>query len=214
MGLIDICLTSQSLIIAGYLSLHISVPAVLQAVRLESVKITLYQEFKLKSLQDPNQHELVKALALPVWSTRRSLGPIGDFQPGEAYDLTKQLRLNPDNVIRPSTAKWSKTGIRVSHMFSITLFYTPLSTAGDVDGSLKTEEITAASPATIASCCCMLAELQLPAYSESPDSSTAFDRSTIAFCTSCLVSCPCCTDLALSKVFMTVQACGGRRFSA
>lgn len=184
-GITGICLNSQSLIVAGYLSLSIVMPAVLQRVRLESVKITLYQQFNLRSLQDPEQNELFKNTALPIWSTKRSRGAIGDFVPGDSYSLAKRLRLNPDNVIRPSTARWSKTGIRVSHMLAVTISYTPL----DNNMELKTEELSVTSPATIASCCCMMAELQLPAYSEAPSAQTTLDRTQIAFCTSCLVSC-------------------------
>lgn len=186
MGLIGIALTSKSLIVAGYLSLSIVMPAILQKVRLESVRVTLYQEFSLKSLMDSDQHELNKTMALPIWSTKRSLGPIGDFDRDSSYELSKQLRLNPDSLIRPSTAKWSKTGIRITHMLAITISYTPL-TEGV---SQKTDELTVTSPATIASCCCMLAELQLPAYSEEADASPPLDRSSISLCTACLVSRP------------------------
>lgn len=185
MGLIDVCLSSQSLVVAGYLSLTIAMPAVLQNMRLESVRISLHQEYSLRSLRNADQQELIKNTSLPIWSTKRSRGPIGQFAPGEAYSLAKQLRMNPNTVIRPSTAKWSRTGIRISHMIAVTISYTPL----EGSNSMKTDDLTITSPVTIASCCCMMAELQLPAYEEKKESTVgSIDRSQIAFCTNCLVS--------------------------
>lgn len=184
MGLLRVSLTSQSLLVAGYLSLSLVLPAVVRNVRLESIRITLHQQFTLKSLRSFNQEELVKISVIPVWSTKRSQGPIGDLAVGQGYSLAQRIRINPDNAIRPSTAKWSKTGIRVSHMFELTVSYTSL---GDYP-YIKTEQWTVMSPATIASCCCLMAELQLPPYVEEACASPVMERTQIGFCTSCLVS--------------------------
>lgn len=185
MGPVGITLTSQSLIVAGFLSLSVIMPATLEPVRLESIRVDLWQHFDLKSLKDENQKEISKSTALPLWSTKRSLGPIGTYKVGDTFTLSRRLRLNPDNVIRPSTAKWSKTGIKVTHELVIKLAYIPL----EDNPTGKTEYLQVSDPAIISSCCCMLEELQLPAYSAEPGpASQVIDRSSIAYCTRCLVS--------------------------
>lgn len=206
MGMLKVSLTSQSLLVAGYLSLSLELPAVLQSVRLESVRITLHQQFALKSLKHPDQDELVKSSVIPIWSTMRSQGPIVDLAAGQGHTVAHRLRIKPDNAIRPSTAKWSKTGIRVSHMLEFTLSYTPL---GEYP-YIRTERWSIMSPATIASCCCMMAELQLPPYAEEASAMPAINRSEIGFCTSCLVSRG--AAIGLHKIYLTcsqVHTCRG-----
>ncbi|GAA5983003.1 hypothetical protein JCM5350_003537 [Sporobolomyces pararoseus] len=86
--------------------------------------------------------------------------PLKALPPQTEYHYSRICRVPDDDHVRPSTLDASEGRIRVSHLLSVEVRY-------------KTEEIpdekilTIAKPITIASCCCLLDKLYLPAYSQS-----------------------------------------------
>ncbi|GAA5944456.1 uncharacterized protein JCM15063_006370 [Sporobolomyces koalae] len=85
--------------------------------------------------------------------------PLATVEAATEYHYSRICRVPDDDHVRPSTLDASEGRIRVSHMLSVEIRYKTVE---------RDEEkvLTISKPITIASCCCLLDKLYLPAYSQ------------------------------------------------
>ncbi|GAA6029706.1 hypothetical protein JCM8097_001011 [Rhodosporidiobolus ruineniae] len=84
--------------------------------------------------------------------------PLASVVPGQEFHHSRICRVPDDDHVRPTTLEGTETKIRVSHKISVEVRYRK---AGDEEDMV----LTIAKPVTIASCCCLVDSLYLPAYS-------------------------------------------------
>ncbi|GAA6023506.1 hypothetical protein JCM11491_006605 [Sporobolomyces phaffii] len=85
--------------------------------------------------------------------------PLAPIAAHSEFHYSRICRVPDDDHVRPSTLDASEGRIRVSHTLSVEVRY---STQDCPDEKI----LTIAKPITIASCCCLLDKLYLPAYSQ------------------------------------------------
>ena len=187
LGPVGVYMASPLLLVAGWLHLKVTIPSFSQKTQLEVVRVSLIQDLRLQNMMEPESDTVIKTITLPLWSTKRSQGPIGTFETGQSFDLSEAFRLSEDgNLLRPSTSQNSKTGIRVEHLFQIQIHFRPSPSADTPEPSPLV--VTVASPATISACCNLIEEVQLPAYSTKANDHAIDKKNLASFCTKCLVS--------------------------
>ncbi|GAA5916185.1 uncharacterized protein JCM6883_000103 [Sporobolomyces salmoneus] len=104
--------------------------------------------------------------------------PLVTLSPQTEYHYSRICRVPDDDHVRPSTLDGSEGRIRVSHALSVEIRY-------KVEKSEEEKILTISKPITIASCCCLLDNLYLPAYSQRAPKTVL--RSSILSCM-CTVS--------------------------
>ena len=150
-------------------------------MRVDDVRLSLMQSFKLQSQSEPGRTEDVDPLEVPLWSMRESrTSPARGItlRHGQDFHFEKRIVFPEDGRIRPSTSQHSKTGIRVAHRLAVSLLYTPLQAQAQAqaEGACapaksepKMKEVHMTTPATLSSCCCVVEALQLPAYEDNQE---------------------------------------------
>ena len=176
LGIVGINLTSPFLLLNGNLHLSIDVPSIEHAaVRVDDVRLSLVQSFKLQSQSEPGRTEDIHPLVVPLWSMRESrTSPARGItlRHGQDFHFEKRIVFPEDGQIRPSTSQHSKTGIRVLHRLAVSLLYTPLQAEGacaPTKSEPRMKEVHMTTPATLSSCCCVVEALQLPAYEDNQE---------------------------------------------
>ena len=135
---------TRFLLIYGFLRLSLALPEVAEDCEIVDVAVILVQNVQLRNLsQGDAPVEECKPFSSKLWSfaqERQGLArtchpstsaeriapaesPTAHLKKGEAFQLTRNMRLPNDNSIRQSTSLWSETGVRVSHSLALELSY-------------------------------------------------------------------------------------------
>lgn len=183
LGLIAINLSSQALIVPGYLRMAVDIPEVKEDSRIDDIQVYLLQSWRLQSLQEPNRIEDVPSIKILLWSLRDSShreeegiasspaehGQGTVIKQGCGYLLERRFIFPENDLIRSSTSPKSQTGLKAMHKLSVAISYTSHLPDLLTGNAQKPKLFTMACPATLSMCTCAIEALQLPAYGETAE---------------------------------------------
>lgn len=177
LGIVAIEMSSQCLLVTGYLRICVNIPEVKVDCRIEDIRVSLLQTWLLQSLREESRVEEVPALDIPLWSMQGSSKSesLGSSTPpheqifvkeGCGSVMEKRFVFPEDDRIRATTSLISNTGLKASHQLSMQITYS-LTGRGSEDKELKMVKI--AAPVTMSMCACAIEALQLPAYDQTEE---------------------------------------------
>ena len=135
---------TRFLLIYGFLRLSLALPEMAEDCEIVDVAVILVQNVQLRKLAQADAPvEERPPFSIKIWTLAqerqglaRTFGPSTSadriapaesvpthLRKGEAFQLTRNMRLPNDNTIRQSTSAWSETGVRVSHSLALELSY-------------------------------------------------------------------------------------------
>lgn len=178
LGPIAIGISSPHLTVSSLVAFRVAFVAPSQRATIQSISAFITQNFSIHyedgsvAQPPPKRYQLTtidettapRSLALPLNDDKpREPDPIPlkPLQPGAEWRFSRLARIPNDDHCRPTTLSGTQARIRVSHKISVEIKYIP---AGGVNEKL----ITISKPVTVASCCCMIDQMYLPAYHRNP----------------------------------------------
>lgn len=165
--------------------------SIVEAVRIDDVRISLEQTWALSSLEDPSAQEDMPMQSFLLWSLHSAqsagTGPLSPerlvLAPEQPWGVEQAFLLPDDAAIRPSVSPQSKTGLKVTHRLTLVLKFTPLVRgaswcprdqgetildqlhSGQIESTRK-KEVVVSMPVVLSTCACVVYALLLPAYGE------------------------------------------------
>jgi hypothetical protein len=181
LGVVAVEMSSQCLLVTGYLRISVNIPEVKVDCRLDDVRLLLEQSWHLQSLREQNRTQDVPPLRIPLWSIHDSTSSEARgtsaasisavpraVKAGSGFFFEKRIIFPEDDRIRATTSPNSSTGLKACHQLSLQISYTPTSSSGFQD-SRKPRVVRIAAPATMSMCACAVEALELPPYGETAE---------------------------------------------